>query len=64
MTCSDRPHDEAMVEALRADPIYAAELRALLKAEVATDELAILDRQLAYASVQGVGDRKSQLSKD
>jgi hypothetical protein len=47
MTNSERPHDEAMAEALRADPGYAAELRAVLEAEDATDELAILDRQLA-----------------
>ncbi|MNP83181.1 hypothetical protein D3C76_1820530 [compost metagenome] len=36
-----------MAEALRADPTYAAELRAALTAEGVVDELAILDRQLA-----------------
>ncbi len=47
---SERSHDEAMAEALRADPAYATELRALLKAEDAIDELAILDRQLALSA--------------
>ena len=41
---SDRSHDEAMRKILRGDPAYAAQLRAVLKAEDATDELAILDR--------------------
>jgi hypothetical protein len=45
----DRSHDEAMHKALQADPAYAAELRAVLEAEGATDELAILDRQLALS---------------
>ncbi|MNC02053.1 hypothetical protein D3C75_494190 [compost metagenome] len=47
MSDSERSHDEAMAEALRADPTYAAELRAALTAEGVVDELAILDRQLA-----------------
>lgn len=47
---SERSHDEAMAEALQADPTYAAGLRAMLKAEDATDELAILDRQLALTA--------------
>ena len=46
----DRSHDEAMRKTLQADPAYAAELRALLEAEGATDELAILDRQLALSA--------------
>jgi hypothetical protein len=45
----DRSHDEAMAEALRADPAYAAKLRAVLEAEGSMDELAILDRQLALS---------------
>jgi len=50
MNNSERTHDEAMAGALRADPAYAAELRAVLEAEDATDELAILDRQLALSA--------------
>ena len=50
MTNSERPHDEAMAVALRADPSYAAKLRAVLKAEGVYDELAILDRQLALSA--------------
>nr|WP_176704385.1 hypothetical protein [Pseudomonas sp.] len=46
----DRSHDEAMRKALQADPAYAAELRAVLEAEGAMDELAILDRQLALSA--------------
>lgn len=45
----DRSHDEAMNKVLQADPTYAAELRSVLEAEGATDELAILDRQLALS---------------
>ena len=46
----DRSHDEAMRKVLLADPAYAAELRALLEAEGAMDELAILVRQLALSA--------------
>jgi hypothetical protein len=46
----DRSHDEAMRKALQADPAYAAELRSVLEAEGAMDELAILDRQLALSA--------------
>ena len=46
----DRSHDEAMRKALQADPAYAAELRAVLEAEGAMDELAILVRQLALSA--------------
>lgn len=46
----ERSHDEAMAKALWADPVYAAELRAVLQAEGAMDELAILDRQLAISA--------------
>lgn len=47
VTRQDRSHDEAMREALRVDPTYAAELRAALNADGATDELAVLDRYIA-----------------
>jgi hypothetical protein len=40
----DRSHIQAMKKALAADPAYAAQLRAELTAEGATDELAVLDR--------------------
>lgn len=49
MTNSERSHDEAMAKLLRADPAYAAELRAAIEAEGATEELTILDRQLALS---------------
>lgn len=44
VTRQDRSHADAMREALRIDPAYAAELRAVLKADGATEELAVLDR--------------------
>lgn len=64
MTNSDRTHDEAMAKLLQADPAYAAELRAAIQADGATEELAILDRQLAHIPVQVVGDHKPQRTSD
>ena len=58
----DRSHDDAMHKALQADPAYAAELRAVLEAKGATDEVAILDRQLANIPVQVVGDQPQRTS--
>lgn len=64
MTNSDRSHDEAMAKLLRADPAYAAELRAAIEADGATEELAILDRQLANIPLQVGGDHKPQRTSD
>ncbi|NMZ43211.1 hypothetical protein HBO20_29165 [Pseudomonas proteolytica] len=64
MTNSDRSHDEAMANLLRADPAYAAELRVAIEADGATEELAILDRQLANIPVQVVADHKPQRTRD
>jgi DNA-binding phage protein len=45
----DRPHSEAMSEALRADPAYAAELLADVLRESSPAELAIFLQQLTLA---------------
>ncbi|MFJ2541167.1 MULTISPECIES: hypothetical protein [Pseudomonas] len=53
-----------MANLLRADPAYAAELRVAIEADGATEELAILDRQLANIPVQVVADHKPQRTRD
>lgn len=47
----DRHHDEAMAETFRADPTYAAELLASVKADGDAAELAIVRRQMAKAGL-------------
>lgn len=48
VTRKDRSHDEVMRKILRADPAYAAEIRAILKDEGASAELTILERLLDH----------------
>ena len=48
VTRKDRSHDEVMRKVLRADPAYAAEMRAVLKDEGASTELNILERLLDH----------------
>lgn len=60
----DRPHSEAMVEQLRVDPVYAAELLADVLRDGTPTELAILLQRLAVAfdapgKIQGVEDDMS-----
>lgn len=47
----DRHHDEAMAEAFRADPAYAAELLATVEANGDAEELAIMRRQMEMAGL-------------
>lgn len=53
----DRPHIEAMSEALRADPAYGAELLADVLHEGSPEELVILLQQLTFAF--GANDQQS-----
>lgn len=52
---TDRHHDEAMAEAFRADPAYAAALLASVKADGDATELAIVRRQMAKAGLPEEG---------
>nr|WP_095067070.1 hypothetical protein [Pseudomonas sp. Irchel 3A18] len=54
----DRPHSEAMSEALRADPAYAAELLTHVLRDGSPAELVILLKQLILAF--GVNDQTQQ----
>lgn len=49
----DRHHDQAMAAAFKADPAYAAELLASVKADGDTEELAIVHRQMQMAGLTG-----------
>lgn len=48
VTRKDRSHNEVMRKILRADPAYAAEMRAILVNEGASAELNILERLLDH----------------
>lgn len=56
---TDRHHDEAMAEAFKADPAYAAELLASIKADGKAAELAILRRQMAKAGLPEEGAQEA-----
>lgn len=51
----DLPHDEAMAEQFRADPVYAAELLTEMRRNGDSAELDILLRQMAKAFGQDEG---------